>query len=116
MIDQPPAIIIEHDAGGRVGEYLRRVHDAKAIHVLVKINGDCFSACTLYLGLPRDQVCITSNARLGFHHASPAQFDGVLLANYPLVITHWIEHDGGLTYDLKYLGYPELKTLYKTCP
>ena len=34
------------------------------------IDGDCFSACTLFLGIfPKERVCATPKARLGFHTA-----------------------------------------------
>ena len=118
MIDHPPTITVQHDAGGSVGEYLNRIHDAKAVHALVEIDGDCFSACTLYLGLPRDHVCITHHARLGFHKTSElmgVSFDDVLLNHYPPVIRNWLENTGGLTHNLRYLEYPELKSLFKTC-
>ena len=93
---------------------------AQKLHAYVKLDGDCLSACTLIpLMQPRDHVCITPQARLGFHKPSEVMgisFDDVLLNHYPPIIRNWLEHDGGLTRDLKYLGYPELKTLYKSCP
>ena len=120
MIEQPPAIVIQDDRGGSLGQYLDAAVRAQKLHAYVKLDGDCLSACTLIpLMQPRDHVCITLQARLGFHKPSEVMgisFDDVLLNHYPPIIRNWLEHDGGLTHELKYLGYPELKTLYKSCP
>src|SRR5260370_22303597 len=59
---------IAEDMGGPLGEYLlvfAAIRDAKE---QVMIDGSCFSACTLVTALiPRDRICITERAVLGFH-------------------------------------------------
>jgi hypothetical protein len=51
------------DHGGDFRPYLDRGQ-------LVEIRGTCESACTLWLGLPTDRLCVASHAWLGFHRAA----------------------------------------------
>src|SRR5215469_14045862 len=61
---------IRDDMGGLMTEYASRFASMRASGERVVIDGPCFSACTMLLGmLPRGQVCVTPNAVLGFHAA-----------------------------------------------
>ncbi len=65
---QAETVVIEDDFGGNVLQYqARRVQLAKA--ELVRIQGRCDSACTIYTTLPN--VCLGQYAVIGFHGASP---------------------------------------------
>jgi hypothetical protein len=76
------------------------------------IDGPCLSACTLLTGIvPRDHVCITNRAVLGFHAASyyndvsrslvPTHAGTRLVMRlYPSEIRAWINRHGGLTSQL----------------
>jgi len=55
------------DHGGFAAEYLVRRAEWEKDGTKVKIIGVCDSSCTLYLALPRDQVCVSKSAWLGFH-------------------------------------------------
>lgn len=55
------AATIRHDMGGPIDDRKEDMRDMDG----VRIAGDCYSACTLYLGLP--ETCVTPDARLGFH-------------------------------------------------
>ena len=89
-------------------------------------NGPCLSACTLVLGvIPRERICVTRRARLGFHAAwhpgengrpTPSRGGTQLLMDiYPQNVRQWIARRGGLTQDMKYLTGRELASMYSTC-
>ena len=56
---------ILNDPGGEIGVRIRQVAHLRAQGRVVRIEGTCHSACTLYLGL--EGACVTPGARLGFH-------------------------------------------------
>src|ERR1700746_3784749 len=61
---------IRDDMGGLMTEYASRFATVRERGEKVVIDGPCYSACTMLLGmLPRDQVCVTPNAVFGFHAA-----------------------------------------------
>lgn len=115
------------DPGGEVSSYIRRFQDIRASGERVVIDGPCLSACTLLTGLiPRDRICVTSRAVLGFHAASyyddtsrslvPTRRGSRLVMQlYPAPIRNWIERHGGLTPRLIQLRGRELAALYHTC-
>lgn len=54
--------------GGAVGDYLNFFARVKQSGERVVIDGPCLSACTLVLStIPRQRICVTSRAVLGFH-------------------------------------------------
>ena len=69
----PPAsaaMRIVGDGGGQIGPYLERLAALRSSGEQVVIDGPCLSACTLVLGvIPRERICVTRRARLGFHAA-----------------------------------------------
>lgn len=66
--DHPPAIIhVVDDMGGAVAQYLARAGLARACGDEVRISGGCYSACTIFLSVPR--ACAQRNASFGFHAA-----------------------------------------------
>ena len=61
---------IADDMGGSLGEYLLMFAAIRDSGERVMIDGSCFSACTLVTALiPRDRICITERAMLGFGHS-----------------------------------------------
>jgi hypothetical protein len=115
------------DPGGEVSSYINRFEQIRASGERVVIDGPCLSACTLVTGLvPRDHICVTERAVLGFHAAS--YYDDVsrslvptrrgsrlVMSFYPPSIRHWIDRHGGLTPRLIRLRGHELASLYNTC-
>ena len=64
-------IRIVGDSGGEVISYVRTFEAVRASGEHIVIDGPCLSACTLLTGIvPRDHVCVTQRAVLGFHAAS----------------------------------------------
>src|ERR1700728_5268464 len=62
---------ISGDPGGEVSSYLQKYQEIRDSGQNVVIDGPCLSACTLLTGLiPRDRICVTPRAMLGFHAAS----------------------------------------------
>ena len=118
---------IVNDPGGEVSSYVQKFEEMRAAGDRVVIDGPCLSACTLLTGIiPRDRVCVTSRAVLGFHAAS--YFDDassslvptkegsrVVMRLYPPAIKAWIGRHGGLTPSLILLRGRELAGLYHTC-
>jgi hypothetical protein len=119
-------IRIAGDAGGQIGAYLERHKAMRQSGERVVIDGACLSACTMVLGaIPRNRICITSRAVLGFHAAYDLDQNGMqvtsrggtslLMGNYPQHVRNWIARRGGLSRDMKFLGGRELSSMYASC-
>jgi hypothetical protein len=75
--------------------------------------------------VPRDRICVTQRAMLGFHAAWRPGFFGfkvinepatrTLLSFYPEPIRQWIARNGGLRIGMMYLSGPELMGIYRQC-
>lgn len=115
------------DPGGEVSAYLHKYQKIRASGQRVVIDGPCLSACTLLTGvIPRDRICITARAMLGFHAASyyddasrslvPTRAGSRLVMSlYPSTIRNWINRHGGLTPQIIQLRGRELASMYRTC-
>jgi hypothetical protein len=118
---------IVRDGGGEVSRYLRRYEAIRDSGERLVIDGPCLSACTLFTGLvPRDHVCVTRRAVLGFHAASyyddarrslvPTRAGTQLVLRlYPAEIRGWIDRHGGLTPQIKTLRGRVLAAHYNFC-
>ncbi len=117
---------IVSSSGGIVGNYLEFFARVRKSGDRVIIDGPCLSACTLVLStIPRNRICVTSRAVLGFH--APALVDEAghryrsreatkaVVASYPPAVQAWIRRHGGLKQDLIYLRGRELAALYPRC-
>jgi hypothetical protein len=120
------AVRITGDAGGQIGPYLEHLQTIRQSGERVIIDGPCLSACTLVLGvIPRDRICVTRRAQLGFHAAWHPTGNGrvttsqggtqLLMAVYPENVRAWINRRGGLTRQMKFLRGRELTAMYPTC-
>jgi len=120
------AVRIVSDAGGQIGPYLESLAQLRSSGQNVIIDGPCLSACTLVLGvIPRERICVTSRARLGFHAAwhpgdngQPTPSRGgtqLLMEVYPQQVRRWLARKGGLTPQMKYLAGRELAAMYSAC-
>ena len=118
---------IVSDPGGEVSSYIQKFRQIRASGERVVIDGPCLSACTLLTGIvPRDHVCVTPRAELGFHAASyyddtsrslvPTRAGSRLVMRlYPAAIRTWIDRHGGLRPQLIMLRGHELSAIYPTC-
>ncbi len=119
-------IRIVSSSGGVVGSYLDFFSRVRKSGERVIIDGPCLSACTLVLStIPRNRICVTSRAVLGFH--APIIIDQAgrqyrsreatkaVAASYPASVQKWIKTHGGLKQDLILLRGRELASLYPRC-
>jgi hypothetical protein len=117
---------IEGSAGGVIGDYLRLFALAKQLGHNVVIDGPCLSACTLVLSvMPRNRVCATRRAVLGFHAAWTPDEEGqvlthpgatrLMLATYPKQVRDWIKRRGGLSRETLLLRGRELAAMVRSC-
>jgi hypothetical protein len=125
----PPAqaeVRILGSRGGQVGPFLDLFEKVRASGERVVIDGPCLSACTLVLSMvPRERICVTRRAVLGFHaarsmdrrgrmYAEPAA-SALVLQTYPSGVRSWINQRGGLTSHLLLLQGRELAAFYPSC-
>jgi hypothetical protein len=117
---------IKADPGGQIGPYLQNLVALRNSGERVIIDGPCLSACTMLLGvIPRERICVTSRARLGFHAAwhpgqngRPVQSRAatkLLMEIYPDNVRSWISRRGGLSERMIFLNGRELASMYPTC-
>jgi len=117
---------ISDDVGGRIGAYVDQFSAVRASGEKVVIDGACLSACTLVLGIvPRNRICVTRRAMLGFHAAwmpgnngkpVPSQVGTQALWDmYPQHVRRWINQRGGLTSKMMFLRGQELMSMYPEC-
>jgi hypothetical protein len=120
------ALRISNDKGGQIGPYLDAYVSLRNSGQNVVIDGPCLSACTIVLGvLPRDRICVTRRAQLGFHAAWNPGSDGrpvlsqagtrALWDLYPGHVRAWLKKRGGLKPQMVYLSGSELASMYRTC-
>jgi hypothetical protein len=114
------------DYGGQIGPYLEQFAALRHSGERVIIDGPCLSACTMILGvIPRDRICVTPRARLGFHAAWNPGDDGapilsrggtqLLMEVYPQQVRQWINRRGGLKQRMVFLSGRELASMYRPC-
>jgi hypothetical protein len=120
------AVRIKADPGGQIGPYLDNLAALRSSGERVIIDGPCLSACTMVLGvIPRNRICVTPRARLGFHAAWHPGENGrpitsraatqLLMDIYPENVRSWITQRGGLSPRMMYLSGRELAAMYQTC-
>jgi hypothetical protein len=120
------AVRIANDPGGQIGPYLDNFTMVRNSGQKVIIDGPCLSACTMVLGIvPRERICVTSRAKLGFHAAwNPAGNGRVVMSHagtkalwdiYPGHIRSWLTKRGGLKPKMVYLSGSELAAMYPAC-
>jgi hypothetical protein len=112
--------------GGNVATYLAFFSEVKRSGERVIIDGPCYSACTLVLStVPRNRVCVTRRAVLGFHAPEVVDKNGhtfhsrevtqAMAASYPPSVRTWIRRHGGLRSNFILLRGRELTALYRRC-
>lgn len=119
-------VVLSGDHGGKMEDYVARFQQVRDSGDTVTIDGACYSACTMVLGLvPRNRICATPNAVLGFHAAWAYDRSGgriassagtkELMKTYPAAVRAWIARHGGLTPDMKFVRGSALAALVKPC-
>jgi len=124
--DAHAAVRIANDQGGQIGPYLDAFVSLRKSGQRVIIDGPCLSACTIVLGVvPRERICVTRRAQLGFHAAwNPGNNGRPILSEagtkalwdlYPGEIRAWLKRRGGLKPRMVFLSGPELMAMYRPC-
>jgi hypothetical protein len=124
--DANAVVRISNDKGGQIGPYLDAYVSLRQSGQRVMIDGPCLSACTIVLGvMPRDRICVTPRAQLGFHAAwNPGRNGRPVLSQagtkalwdiYPGEIRTWLKRRGGLKPKMVYLSGSELMAMYRAC-
>ena len=119
-------IRILQSPGGEVGSFIDLFDRMRASGERIVIDGPCLSACTLVLGMvPRERICVTRRAVLGFHAARSIDQRGRIYAEpeasrlvlqvYPSAVRRWITRHGGLTSRLLQLRGRDLAAIYPRC-
>ena len=119
-------IRIYSSPGGEISSYLKFFSRVKGSGERVIIDGPCYSACTLVLStIPRNRVCVTRRAVLGFHAPQVVEPNGrryrsrqvtaAMTASYPPSVRAWIKRQGGLTGRPILLRGRELAAFYPRC-
>ena len=109
-------IDVYDDHGGSVAEYDMHWADLAARGVSVRIVGPCQSACTVLLAhIPRERICVTDEARFGFHLAHLPSATETLWNGYAPDIRQWIKDHGGLTHDFIWMGAPDIYRYFGKC-
>jgi hypothetical protein len=120
-------IRVTNDPGGEVSAYVRKYQALRAAGEHIAIDGPCLSACTLFTGIiPRDHVCVTERAALGFHAASyyddvsrslvpTREGTRVVMRLFSPQVRAWINRRGGLTPQIITMSGPDLAALYPAC-
>ena len=117
---------ISGDRGGQIGHYLQTFSLVRSSGERVVIDGYCLSACTLVLGLvPRERICATPRAKLGFHAAWLPDAEGKPVTSamgtqalwniYPASVQRWINRNGGLSRKMIFLQGRELTQIVPSC-
>jgi hypothetical protein len=111
------------DKGGNLEMYWNKFAAVRKSGQRVVINGKCLSACTMsVVVMPRDRICVTNKARLGFHAAirsGRADTEGtkLLYSTYPADIQKWITENHALdTLKFTVLSGRELESMIPRCP
>src|ERR1700742_2239554 len=126
MAPSHAVVRIADDRGGRIGTYVDKYQGLRSSGEAVIIDGLCASACTIVLGaIPRDRICVTSHATLGFHAAWDFGSNGRAITNpeatqmlysmYPSSVKRWINARGGLTPHMIFLRGKKLRPLFNPC-
>jgi len=113
--------------GGEVTSFVRLFEQMRDSGERVIIDGPCYSACTLVLStVPKERICVTRRAVLGFHGAlladraghvmrAPPSLNAAVAEVYPEPVQDWIARHGGLTARMITLRGPALYRYYPRC-
>ena len=118
---QDDRVTITADHGGEIARYAIKLNQIKESNHSVRFAGKCESACTLYLSLSPEKVCVTPGASFGFHlpfGVSTRQVDiarAYLMDHYPDWVLYWIAAKGGLTSRLKVMPYTYVRHFLPDC-
>jgi hypothetical protein len=115
--------IIEDDGGGIIDLYQAQARQMAAGHTSVIVDGPCMSACTIFIDIDRNNVCLTDRALLGYHKSRLEDDTGKVTfgeIDYETPgLNKYIEDHGGLpdpdSGHLLMLNSYEASKFYRSC-
>lgn len=110
--------VVYDDHGGSMLSYYKDVNKLIKNHKSVQIQGNCYSACTEYIQLPKNQICIGPAGKLGFHLPTGGDVEAAkkyLHAIYPHWINQWIIEQGGLKAEPIFMDYSYASKFMNVC-
>jgi hypothetical protein len=117
--------VVTFNAGGEIGAFKAAAAEARSSGRRVVINGPCLSACAIFADQARDSVCITRQARFGFHKGyvmrepvagRPTKPVGRFIPKHSRDIASWVEKNGGFPnrgYNL--MNASAAKRIWRSC-
>jgi hypothetical protein len=114
-------VLISADHGGNIIEYALQAAEYKKDKTNLRVVGLCDSACTMYLTLPAEQLCVAPTSQFRFHAPLAANdrarksAQDFLMAKYPRWVRDWIKYNGGLTTQLIAMDYGTSSKFLATC-
>ncbi len=115
-------IVIHNDPGGELIRYALWTKKVDENGEAIRFRGRCDSACTLFLSLPAERLCVYPGASFGFHrpYGASAHVNGVatqyMRRIYPIWVNEWIDAEGGLTSNIKRMSFNYASKYVPTCP
>ncbi len=116
----PPAAIYSNP-GGRIIDFALQAAKYRSAGKQVQFTGQCDSACTLFLGLPQSQICVSPGASFRFHAPTSNNERAAykaklyLLKKYPGWVRSYIAQRGGLTHNLITMDYAVASRFVSVC-
>ena len=115
------SVSIFNNSGGVIVLFALKVAEYRDAGTLVKFSGRCDSACTLFLSLPKQQMCIGPGAYFRFHapsarsSRSERSAQAFLMTKYPDWVRSWIQGKGGLSSRLFKMDYAYASRFIPSC-
>lgn len=115
------SVSISNNSGGSIAMFALSAAEYRSSGTLVKFTGRCDSACTLFLGLPSQQTCVSKGAFFRFHApfgvsaAAQRTAQTYLMHKYPSWVRSWIAHNRGLTRELITMDYAYASKFMSSC-
>lgn len=115
------SVSIFNNSGGVIVLFALKVAEYRDAGMLVKFSGKCDSACTLFLSLPKQQMCINPGAYFRFHapsarsSRSERSAQAFMMTKYPVWVRSWIQGRGGLSSRLFRMDYAYASRFIPSC-
>jgi hypothetical protein len=119
--DSPSSVSIANNSGGNIVDFAMDAAGYREAGTMVRFTGRCDSACTLFLGLPAQQTCVSKGAYFRFHapfgvsDRAQRTAQAYLMHKYPSWVRAWIGHNNGLTHQLITMDYNYASRFMPTC-
>lgn len=101
----PPTVMVLHNNGGNLSEFVAYWRTVAIAPDVVKIFGPCASGCTMVMAyIPKERLCFGPRGALLFHQArlnakdwwiSSPETSKWMIDKYPANIRHWVMAKGG---------------------